>query len=282
MHKSNKLSAIILTFNEGRNIERCLKSIQGIADEVIIIDSFSTDQTEVICRNYGARFIQRKWEGYSNAKNYGNSLASYDYILSLDADEALSDELRESLLAEKKDFKSEAYSFHRLTNYCGQWIHHCGWYPDTKTRLWRKGKAEWVGLVHEQLLLNNCSVSLLKGDIHHYSYYSIKEHFQKADRYSDLIAKQNHENGKKAPFYKLALSPFVCFFKGYILQRGFLDGYYGFIICFISSFITRIKYVKTRELTKNVSLDKRIKSKFENFIIKHFELGQIYTEKLQH
>ena len=263
MSEQHRISAVILTFNEERNIERCLKSLEGVADEIIIIDSFSTDNTESICQGFGTRFVKRKWEGYSNAKNHGNDLATYDYILSLDADESLSDELRQNILAEKANFTSEAYSFHRLTNYCGKWIHHCGWYPDTKVRMWKKGKGKWCGSIHEQLILEKCSTKLLHGDIFHYSYYSLNEHFLKVDRYTDLMANESFVNKKSVPIYKTFLSPIFKFLKGYFLQLGFLDGYYGFIICFIAAYSTRIKYVKIRELNTDTTRENRHKTKLE-------------------
>jgi (heptosyl)LPS beta-1,4-glucosyltransferase len=147
-----KISAVILTFNEEKNIERCLDSLVGVVDEIIVMDSFSTDYTEKICLRYSVSFIQRKWEGYAQAKNYGNSLAENDIILSIDADEALSKELQNDIIERKKSGFTGCFRVKRLNNYCGKWIKHCGWYPDKKIRVFDKKRTAWKGdFVHETL-----------------------------------------------------------------------------------------------------------------------------------
>ena len=151
----NKISAVIITKNEQKNIRRCLNSLEGVVDEIIVVDSYSTDDTEKICKEFDIRFVKKEFEDYSNSKNYGNSMAKHPFILSLDADEAISEELKESLALVKSDFKQDGYSFNRRTNYCGQWIYHCGWYPDVKLRLFRKSKAKWEGKIHEILQVSS-------------------------------------------------------------------------------------------------------------------------------
>src|SRR6187551_311049 len=131
-----QLSVVIITFNEERNIARCLDSVREIADDVVVVDSFSTDKTEAICREKGARFVQHKFEGHIEQKNYAVTQAKFPYILSLDADEAPDEKLIASIKKVKADWIADGYSMNRLTNYCGKWIHHCGWYPDVKLRLW--------------------------------------------------------------------------------------------------------------------------------------------------
>ncbi len=170
-----RISAVIITYNEEKNIARCLQSLYGIVDEIIIIDSYSADNTAAICEAYKVRFFQQKFTGYGLQKNYGNSMAQYEYILSLDADEALSDELKTLLLEFKKEPRADYVSMKRLTNYCGQWIRHSGWYPDIKMRLWKKGMANWNhNAVHESLdMINDGQKSFLDADILHYSYYII-------------------------------------------------------------------------------------------------------------
>lgn len=251
----NKISAVIITLNEEKNIERCLISLAGVADEVVVIDSFSTDKTEQICHSHGVRFIQQPWLGYGKQKNFAAEQAQYDFILSLDADEALSDELRGSLLSLKQSNMADAYSLSRLTNYCGKWIYHCGWYPDSKIRLWRKGQAEWTTpKVHETLKLNNAvRVAKLKGNLLHYTYYTIGEHIQVANKYTGLVAEEYAARGKKASFIKIYLNPPFCFFRDYFLRLGILDGYYGFVICIVASFSTFLKYAKLKQLLEKKS-----------------------------
>ena len=140
-----KISAVIITFNEEKYIEKCISSLEEIADEIIVVDSFSTDRTEDICGKFNVRFSKHKFDGYVEQKNYAMSLASYPYILSLDADEALSDELKKSILGIKDNLKYDGYIFNRLNNYCGKWIKHSRWYPDKHLRLFNSAKGKWTG-----------------------------------------------------------------------------------------------------------------------------------------
>ncbi len=248
-----KISAVIITLNEERNIERCILSLQDIADEIIVIDSFSNDKTHEICKNYDVKFFQTKWLGYSGTKNYGNNIASYDYILSVDADEAISEDLKKEILLIKKSDKIEdAYFMNRLTNYCGSWIHHCGWYPDKKLRLWNKQKGKWEGNIHEEVKMQaDAGIYDLKSDLLHYSYYSIQQHIKQANKFTDLTAAEAFKNAKKSSLFKIIFNPIVKFIKDYFIKLGFLDGYHGFLICGISSCATFMKYIKLRELYTN-------------------------------
>lgn len=247
-----KISVTIITLNEERNIERCILSVQDIADEIIVLDSYSKDQTKVICSQYKVRFEERKWEGYTNAKNYLNSLAQFDYILSLDADEALDDELKQEILKLKSLNEPEIYSVNRLTNYCGKWIKHSGWYPDIKVRLFPKDGSYWSGeFVHEEIVFPaNIPVKQLNGHLEHYSYYSYKDHRERADRYSTLTAMKMYKQGKKASLIKPYLSGLMRFVKMYFIQSGFLDGKMGFKIAQISCQSNVFKYKELRRLTK--------------------------------
>jgi len=244
------ITAVIICFNEEHNIKRCLDSLQGVVNEIIVVDSFSSDKTPEICRSYSnVIFVQKPWENYSVAKNYGNSLAKYSHILSLDADEALSEDLRKYLIEQSRTSLPKAMQFARLTNYCGVWIRHCGWYPDFKIRLWRKDIATWQGIIHESLSFYvSVTPTTAKGDILHYSYYTINDHIRQLNLFTDLMAKDGFEKGKKATYTKIICSPIIKFIKSYFLQRGFLDGYYGFVVSLISAFATFIKYLKIREL----------------------------------
>jgi len=247
----NKISLIVITFNEQKNIGRCLESAKDVVDEIIVVDSFSTDKTKAICERYGASFYQVKWKGYSETKNYANSLAKYDWVLSLDADEALSQELKQSLLKQKENLANDAYIFSRKVNYCGQWINHCGWYPDKKVRLWKKEKALWQGDIHEELILEEgIKPKFIKGDILHYTYYSVSEHVLQANKFTDIAAKEKFEQGKTVSLFKLFLSPVVRFVTSYFIRLGFLDGFYGFVISVITANTTFLKYTKLRQLIR--------------------------------
>ena len=243
------LSVVIITFSEERNIDRCLNSLKTVADEIVVIDSFSEDKTAEICNRYNVKFIQRKWEGYSATKNFGNKAASYDYILSIDADEALSPKLQLSIIECKEKGFSGAYAVNRLTNYCGSWIRHGGWYPDTKIRIWNKHDGEWTGEIHETIDFSiKVDVTLLKGDLHHYSFYSLEDHLLKVEKFTDIASRDLYRQGKKARLVKLFFSPVVKFIKDYFLRLGFLDGIPGFTISRISAYATYLKYNKLQKL----------------------------------
>ncbi|HON17771.1 MAG TPA: glycosyltransferase family 2 protein [Salinivirgaceae bacterium] len=248
-----KISVVIITFNEEKNIGRCLESVQGLADEIVVLDSFSTDRTQEICESFGVRFFQHSFDGHIQQKNRVIGLASYPHILSLDADEVLSENLYQSILKVKENWDADGYYFNRLTNYCGQWIRHCGWYPDRKLRLWDSRKGRWGGVnPHDRFIMEpRCSVKFLKGDLLHFSYFSISQHQQQANAFSSIGAKADFEKGKRADLLKIWLFPKWKFFRDFILKKGFLDGYYGYIICKISAHATFLKYVKIRELQKN-------------------------------
>ena len=247
-----KLSVVIITLNEEKNIARCLGSLEGLSDDIIIVDSGSVDLTESISKSFGVRFVFHEWMGYAETKNYANSLAKNQLILSLDADEVLSEELRESIKSVLKNQKSSVYSMNRLTNYCGKWIKHGGWYPDVKIRLFNNDAGYWSGShVHETLKLKNGSpIEHLKGDLLHYSYSTIEEHIKQSDLFSTLAARKAYESGKKATITKVIFSPCVKFIRDYFFKAGFLDGYYGYVISRISAFATFMKYSKLRRLHK--------------------------------
>ncbi|MBR1550623.1 MAG: glycosyltransferase family 2 protein [Bacteroidales bacterium] len=248
------ISAIIITKNEERNIRRCLESLAGVADEIIVVDSGSTDATEALCREAGVHFERHEWEGYDGQKNYADSLASQEWTLSIDADEALSPELRESLKRMKQEGlePGTVYSVNRLTNYCGRWIQHCGWYPDARIRLWRTGAATWDGEVHEELLFHEPQsprTATLHGDLLHYSYYSVSEHVQRTAKYATMAGEKAFHQGRR---YRggLALKTAWTFLRCYLLRGGLLDGRAGYTVSKISSFYTLIKYARLRELTQ--------------------------------
>jgi glycosyltransferase involved in cell wall biosynthesis len=250
-----KLSAVIITFNEEKNIERCLLSLLPVVDEIVVLDSFSTDKTSALVHKYDkVNFFEREWKGYADSKNYANSLATGDLILSIDADEELSAELQQNIQKLKEQgFKSQIYNINRITNYCGQWIKHCGWYPEYKPRIFRKDIAQWTGIVHEVLEFNqSTSIQNIGGHILHYSYPTIESHLRKIITYAELTARKKFEAGKRYNFFFHGLvKPTFTFMKQYFFQRGFMDGYYGFVICTFTSFFYFLRYVNFRMISRN-------------------------------
>ena len=201
-----KLSVVIIAYNEEKNIERCLLSVKEVADEIVVLDSFSTDKTEEICKKHGAKFFQHKFDGHIEQKNRAITYASNPHVLSLDSDEALDAELVNSIKEIKSNFVKEGYYMNRLTNYCGHWVKHCGWYPDKKLRLWESKKGGWTGInPHDkyELLKGDSNAGHLKGNILHYSYYSVEDHYKQVEYFTAISAKAYFEMGKGAPFFKL-------------------------------------------------------------------------------
>lgn len=246
-----KLAVVIITLNEERNIARCIQSVNGLADEIIVLDAFSTDRTPCICAELGVQFHQRAWEGYTATKNYLNSLTTADYILSLDADEALSTSLYQELQAQKAKGFSGTYSVNRLTNYMGKWIYHSGWFPDIKPRLFPKEGSYWSGeYVHEVLIHPESPTQVFKSVLEHFSYYSYADHRTRADKYSHLTAQKFHAAGKKVGPFKPYISAIGRFIAMYLLKKGFLDGWAGFKIAQISAQSNVVKYRELRRLNR--------------------------------
>jgi len=254
-----KISAVIITYNEEANIERCLESLEGTADEVLVVDSFSTDRTADICKSKGVDFIQHPFEGHIEQKNYALSCAGNDYVLSLDADEALSDNLIQSIRAAKQNWRADGYSVNRLTNYCGKWIRHCGWYPDKKVRLWDRRKGHWGGVnPHDHVVMDESSrIRHLSGDLLHYSYPTIRDHVSQINSFSEIAARAAFEKGRQSNLVlDVCFNPTLTFFKKYFLKLGILDGYEGFVIAISTAFGKFLKYIKLRELEKQKTDDR--------------------------
>ena len=248
-----QLSVVIITFNEEKNIARCLDSVKDVADDIIVVDSFSTDKTEEICKSKGARFIQNKFVGHIEQKNFAITQAKFAHILSLDADEALSEELKKNILETKKNWKHDGYYMNRLTNYCGQWIHHCGWYPDKKVRLFDSRKGKWGGMnPHDKYEMadGDNATGFLKGDILHYSYYSVDGHYTQAEKFSTVAASEMKKTGREISFPMIYIKMCFKFFRNYFLKLGFLDGKYGYVVCKITAWETYLKYSKLYTLNK--------------------------------
>jgi glycosyltransferase involved in cell wall biosynthesis len=246
-----RLSVVIITYNEEKNIARCLESVRPVADEIVVLDSFSTDRTEEICRSYGARFFTHAFDGHIEQKNRAVTYASFPHVLSLDADEALDAKLQGSIAEVKKNFEKDGYYMNRLTNYCGHWVRHCGWYPDRKLRLWDSRKGHWTGInPHDRYELFNGdgNTGRLDGDILHYSYYSVDDHYRQVAYFTDIAARAYLEKGRRSGWLKLIVNPVAKFIDHYLLRLGFLDGKAGYSISKISAYATYLKYKKLQSL----------------------------------
>jgi glycosyltransferase involved in cell wall biosynthesis len=236
------LSVVIITFNEEKRIERCLKSVQSLADEIIVVDSFSTDKTQQICESYGVHFFQRQWTNFGNAKQFAVQIASYDYILSLDADETLNETLKTAIQNTKNNWTADAYKFNRLTFVGNKAIRHGGWYPDCKIRLFDRRRANWNDAhVHETVIptSQDCVVAHLQGDLLHYSFENIESllNSSKTRLFISMYARKKRLS-KPVIFIKSLFS----FIKSYLFRRGFLDGKAGLAVAIAGMKYTYIKY----------------------------------------
>ena len=245
-----KISVVIITYNEARNIERCLASVKNIADEIILVDSHSTDETVAIAESFGAKVYQKEFISYATQKNFANEQTNNRFILSLDADEALSAELSAAIILSMQHPSHQAYQLNRRTNYCGTWINYCGWYPDPKIRLFDKNFAKWGGpALHETLELNSqANLGFLKGDLLHYSFYSTQEHIKQIEKYTTIAAADLFKQNNKPNFFNCYIKPINRFLTDYIFKRGFLDGKAGWTICIYSAKAMHLKYAKLQQL----------------------------------
>jgi glycosyltransferase involved in cell wall biosynthesis len=244
------LSAVIITFNEEANIGRCIESAKKVADEIIVLDSFSTDNTIAIARSHGAIVYQEKFRGYIGQKNFALQLASHNYILSLDADEALDKTLVSSILEAKKKFEHRAYIMKRCTSYCGHFIRYGIWYPSKKIRLFDRRIAVWGGLnPHDMIKLQPSFKAVpLKGEILHYSYNTPDDLIWQNNRMSSIAATSLYANGKRSNWYKMLVRPAWTFINGYFFRLGFLNGGDGFTIAVNTAHQVFMKYNKLYRL----------------------------------
>lgn len=243
-----KISATIITFNEEAHVRRCMDSLREVADEILVVDSGSEDRTREIASAQGARVLERAWTNYSEQKNFAAAQAFHPWILSLDADECLSELLRRRLVDIKKtDPPAAAFCFPRKAFYLGRWIEHSGWYPDDKIRLYHKDQAEWRGgFVHESVRAEG-PVQRIPADLLHYTCDSLSEHLQRLDRYTTLAAADLWRQGKRAGWSQFIGSPLVTFVKTFFFKSGFLDGYQGLFIAMMAAFYNFLKYAKLWE-----------------------------------
>jgi len=247
------ISAAIITYNEEARIAKCIESVIDVVDEILVVDSLSQDNTREICHNYEVRFIENEFPGYIEQKNYATSMATYDIILSLDADEALSNPLKEQIRNIKSNWGADAYAFNRLSNFMGKWIYHCGWYPDRKIRLFNRRKAHWGGFnPHDHIIMDdNARIQHIKKNILHYPYDSLNEYIIKTNAFSSIEAMTAFEKGDNSTIlFHVILKPFYTFIEKYFIRLGILDGYRGFIISIVSSLGKFLKYIKLRELKR--------------------------------
>lgn len=248
-----KISGVIITYNEEAHIEKCLKSLLPVVDEIVVLDSFSTDNTVEICNKFNVKLIQHQFLGYVKQKNLALTHTSNDYIVSLDGDEALSENLQKSILQLKENWTCDAYYCNRYNFFCGQWIKHSDWYPNKKLRVFNKQKVYWAGhKIHEHIKLKEkgSKIGHLKGDILHYTYQSFSQFNQQMERFSTLSAESYFELGKKSSVLKIIWNPFWAFFKAYFLRLGFLDGLNGWVICIQTYHTTFLKYAKLYQIQK--------------------------------
>ena len=245
------ISVVICTKNEEKNIGRCLQAAVQVADEVIVVDSKSTDQTASICKSFPQiKFYETSWMGFSKTKNYANSLATQDYILSLDADEELSKDCIQEIQKIKAQLQG-VYTINRMTNYCGQWIKHSGWFPDRHIRLFPKNGSQWAGEIHETLKFGQSpSVQEIQGIVYHYTYYTIEEHWARINNYTTLSAQKYTKYSKPKLILSMLINSKVRFLKHYIVKLGFLDGFAGLIIATFSAAAVFLKYAKAYQLKK--------------------------------
>jgi len=254
--KMNSISVVIITLNEELTIARCIKSVIPVADEIIVVDSHSRDRTKEICRNLGVQFYEHPFEGYIQQQAYATSLANFEYIFTIDADEALDKTLCNSILEAKKKLDCDAYSMNRMNNYCGKWIRHGSWYPDRKIRLWNRNKGRWGGRnPHNTVKMDHDSkIGYLNGELLHYCYDSVEAHINQFNQFTSISARELFLEKRKVGIFGIFVKSMANFVQGFFFKLGFLDGYYGITICFINSFATFMKYVKLRELNKNGSV----------------------------
>lgn len=252
--KTMKISAVIISFNEETNIGRCIDSLRPIADEIVVVDSFSTDRTKEICMENEVHFIQNHFKGHIQQKNFALEQAHNDFVLALDADEFLSKELTESIQEVKRNGIHQAYSMNRLSSYQGKWIHVTDWYPDRKLRLWNRKIGVWGGVnPHDKVILNKKSrVKHLRGVILHHAYANVNELVEKAHRYSTIFAEENRYRLSSSTF-KIVYKSVFTFFRNYVFKFGFLRGYEGLVISYTNTTYTFYKYAKLRELNRVLS-----------------------------
>ncbi len=243
------LSVTVLTFNEEANLRRCLESVRDLADEILVVDSHSTDGTVAVAESFGARVVQRPFQGFQDQRSFMIRSASYDRVLVLDADEALSAELHASVLAAKADWVCDCYWCNRLSRFGGRWIRYGSWYPDRKIRLFDRRQYRVGGIdPHDEILpVQGAREGRLQGDLLHYTNEDVAHRIDKVNKLSTAAANAYAERGRRGSLLRVLVKPPVRFLIEYVVRRGFLDGYYGFVIARSSALYVFLRETKLLE-----------------------------------
>lgn len=252
-----KLSVTIITRDEASDIAAALESVRW-ADEIVVIDSGSTDDTVAIARRYTDRVCSREWPGYAAQKNVAASLASHNWILSLDADERVTPELAQEIRTRLDSEPSEAaFRIPRVTRHLGRWIRSTDWYPDYQPRLYHKQRARWTGAYVHETVTADGAVGTLTHDLQHYAYRDISDHLDTINRYTSLAARQMHEHGRRAGLLHLVAHPPLAFLRNYVAKGGFRDGSVGLVISLMNAYYVFLKFAKLWELQRTEASARR-------------------------
>ena len=248
-----KLSAIILTLDEEENIQRCLESLVWM-DEIVVVDTGSSDKTKEIVAKYTNKIFDLKWEGFGKSKEYAKNKATGEWVLSIDADEVVSNELKNEIVSKRNSSEEiDGYFIPRKSNFLGKWIKHSGWYPDYVLRLFRRDRSSFTPeQVHERVVING-RVGYLKNEILHYTDPNLNHYLEKLNRYTTLSAEEMYRQGKASSLFDIVFRPIAIFLKMYLFKLGFLDGITGLILACCSSFHVFFKYAKLWHLNRNKS-----------------------------
>ena len=269
-----KISAFVICFNEQDQIADCLASLK-FCDEVIAVDSYSKDQTVQICQDCGARVVQRKWTGYREQKAFGLQLARYEWVLNIDADERVSEELQQSILKVlKEDYQRKklaqadaanlinGYELNRVVYYLGRWWRKGGWYPEYRVRFFRRTKTVWGGVdPHEKPLVSG-KIGRLEGELQHFTYDNLEEQLSKLNSFSTIAAEEDYKLGNRATMFKLFVNPFLRTLKFYVFKKGYREGIAGLLVAITEGYYTFMKYAKLWE--RQLNDDNSAKSEYKS------------------
>jgi glycosyltransferase involved in cell wall biosynthesis len=252
MSTKTKISAVVRTFNEELNIRDCLESLKW-ADEVLVVDALSTDRTVEIAREYTDKIVLQEWLGHVGQSQFVTDRASNLWVFSLDADERVSPELRDEILAlDLENSLPDAYDMPRRHFFLQRWINHSGWYPDRNIRLFRKDHCRWGGYEPHDKIQVPGSLASLKGDLHHYIYRDMNHFAETKNRYATRTARDHFRTGRKSTLIHITLRPLFTFFDRYLIRRGILDGLAGYVISVMEAYGVFLKYIKLYEMQRKL------------------------------